>query len=169
MRPEQKRGQSSEKPQVFYSDKMSIDIINLKNRKKISIRISGGVSTTMIEDLGLGDTNQFKLEQNQLMKTTRELISAKLDSEAVGLLPGSEIEPEMRADELEGEFGSEVKNLRKMGFGKDKIEEMVKEQGRLFSTGKTVVDGIVANLNSRIDDYFERADEAVKNKTPKIN
>jgi len=167
MRPEQKRGQSSEKPQVFYSNGTSIDIINLKTRKKISIRMSGGVSTTMIEDLGLGDANQSKLEKNQLMKTTRELISAKLDTEAVALLPGSEIEPEMRADELEGEFGSEVKNLRKMGLGKDKIEEIVKEQGKLFSTGKTVVDGIVADLNSRIDDYFQRTDEAAKNKSPR--
>jgi hypothetical protein len=54
-----------------------------------------------------------------------------------------------------------------MGLGKDKIEEIVKEQGKLFSTGKTVVDGIVADLNSRIDDYFQRTDEAAKNKSPR--
>jgi hypothetical protein len=157
---EKLRGKSSEKPQVFYSDKMSIDIVNLKLRKKISFRMFPGcISTTTIENLKPEEENKLE-EKNKFMEITRELVSAKLDSCAVNLLPGSEIEPIMRADELVKKFGDEVKNLRKMGVEKDEIEKMVNEQGTYFSLGKAVVNKTITDLNSRINSYFERADEA---------
>jgi len=166
MTPE-KKGPQNEGPQIVRGNGLAYDIIIPKIGKKISVRMSlGGLSTTMVEDLKPADENRLVVEY-KLMKTTRKVISALLDSSAVSLSPGAEIEPEMRADELVKIFGDEVKDLRKMGVEKEEIEKMVKEQGKLFSTGKTVVDGIVTDLNGRIVSYFERADEAAKNKGSK--
>ena len=99
MTPE-KKGPQNEGPQIVRGNGLAYDIIIPKIGKKISVRMSlGGLSTTMVEDLKPADENELH-SKYKLMKTTRELISAKLDSGAVSLLPGTEIEPEMRADEL---------------------------------------------------------------------